>query len=111
MTRRRVLWSRSARRDVHAIVEFIADRSERPALSTLDRLEARATSLAALAERGRVVPELARHHVTEYREHVVPPHRIVYRVAGRRVLVLAVLDSRRSLEDILLDRLIKIDEE
>ena len=42
---------------------------------------------------------------------MVPPHRIVYRVAGRRVLVLAVLDSRRSLEDILLDRLIKIDEE
>jgi plasmid stabilization system protein ParE len=109
--RRRVLWSRSARRDLHSIVEFIADRSERTAISTLDRLEARAKSLATLAERGRVVPELARLHVTEYRELVVAPHRIVYRVAGRRVLVLAVLDSRRSLEDILLDRLIKIDEE
>jgi plasmid stabilization system protein ParE len=41
---------------------------------------------------------------------VETPHRIVYRVAGSRVLVLAVLDARRSLEDVLLDRLLRLDD-
>jgi hypothetical protein len=31
------------------------------------------------------------------------------RVAGSKVVVLAALDSRRSLEDVLLDRLLRID--
>jgi plasmid stabilization system protein ParE len=110
MTRRKVLWTRSARRDLEAIVSYLADRSPQAALSTLDRLEARAKSLATLADRGRVVPELARLHVREYRELVVPPHRIVYRIAGNRVLVLAALDARRSLEDVLLDRLIRLED-
>jgi addiction module RelE/StbE family toxin len=107
MTRRRVRWSKSARRDLEAIVAYLADRSPQAALSTLDRLEARARTLTTLAERGRVVPELGRLHIREYRELVVAPYRVVYRVDGPRVLVLAVLDARRSLEDILLDRLIR----
>jgi plasmid stabilization system protein ParE len=55
------------------------------------------------------VPELGRLHIQQYRELVSPPHRIIYRVHGSRVLVLAVLDARRSLEDLLLDRLIRIE--
>jgi toxin ParE1/3/4 len=109
MTRRRVLWSRSARRDLDAIVLYLAHRGLQAAVSTLDRLEARAKTLATLAERGRIVPELGRLHVTDYRELVTPPYRIVYRVDGARVLVLAVLDARRSLEDILLDRLLRVE--
>jgi addiction module RelE/StbE family toxin len=109
MTRRKVVWARSARRDLEAIVAYLADRSPQAALSTLDRLEARAKSLTTLADRGRIVPELGRLHIRQYRELVVPPYRVVYRVHGSRVLVLAVLDARRSLEDVLLDRLIQID--
>ncbi len=88
---------------------YLADRSPQAALSTLGRLEARAKSLATFAERRRIVPELARWHITDYRELVAPPHRVVYRVDGSRVLVLAVVDSRRSLEDILLDRLLRVE--
>jgi addiction module RelE/StbE family toxin len=109
MTRRQVLWARSARRDLEAVVSYLAERSPQAALSALDRLEARARSLVTLAERGRVVPELGRLHIQEYRELVVPPYRLIYRVRGPKVLVLAVVDARRSLEDILLDRLIKVE--
>lgn len=109
MKERGLLWASSARRDLEGIVSYLADRSQQAALATLDRLEGRARSLAGLAERGRVVPELARLHLREYRELVVPPYRIIYRIRGPRVLVLAVLDARRSLEDILLDRLIRVE--
>lgn len=104
-----MLWAKSARRDPESIVSYLADRSPQTALSTLDRLEARAKSLETLAERGRIAPELGRLHIQQYRELVVPPYRIIYRVRGSKVLVLAVLDARRSLEDLLLDRLIWIE--
>jgi addiction module RelE/StbE family toxin len=107
--RRRVLWAKSARRDLAAIVSYLADRSPQAALSILDRLEAKAMSLVSLADRGRVVPELARLHVQEYRELVMPPYRMIYRVRGPKVFVLVVVDARRSLEDVLLDRLIRIE--
>lgn len=106
MTRRSVRWARSARRDLDAIIGYLANRSPRAALATLDRLAARGRSLTMHAERGRVVPELARLHIQEYRELVVKPYRIIYRVRGATVLVLVVVDARRSLEDLLLERLI-----
>ena len=109
MTRRKVRWAKSARRDLELIVAYLADHTPQAALSTLDRLEARAKSLAVLAERGRIVPELGRLHVQQYRELVIPPYRLIYRIRGSQVLVLAVLDARRSLEDALLDRLIRIE--
>jgi addiction module RelE/StbE family toxin len=108
--RRRVLWARSARRDLESIVAYLSDRSPQAALVTLDRLERKAKSLASLVDRGRVVPELARLHVREYRELIVPPYRLIYRARGLHVLVLAVFDARRSLEDVLLDRLIRAEE-
>jgi plasmid stabilization system protein ParE len=92
------------------IVAYLADRSPQAALSTLDRLERRASSLTTLADRGRLVPELGRLRIRDYRELVVSPYRILSRVHGTRVLVLAVVDARRSLEDVLLDRLIRTEE-
>ncbi len=109
MTRAKVRWTRSARRDLEGIVAYLADRSPQAALSTLDRLEAQAKSLATLPDRGRIVPELSRLHIRQYRELVVPPYRVIYRVSGKQVWVLVVIDARRNLEDILLDRLIRIE--
>ena len=34
---------------------------------------------------------------------------MIYRVSGKQVWVLVVIDARRNLEDILLDRLIRIE--
>ena len=88
---------------------YLADRSPPAARGTLDRIQGKAKALAGLVERGRVVPELARLHVREYRELIVPPYRLIYRARGVDVLVLAVFDARRSLEDVLLDRLIRVE--
>jgi addiction module RelE/StbE family toxin len=101
----RVDWAEAARRDLFAIVDYLVERNPDAAASTLDNLERRAAALRRNPERGRVIPELARLQLREYRELIVPPYRLVYRVSGRRVLVLGLLDSRRNLEDLLLDRL------
>jgi toxin ParE1/3/4 len=103
----RVDWADVAKRDLLAIIDYLVERNPEAAGSTLDKLERRAAALRRSPERGRVIPELARLQLRQYRELIVPPYRLVYRVAGRRVLVLGVLDSRRNLEDLLLERLIE----
>ena len=93
--------------DLQEIVAFIAADDPGAALRVFDRIEARCATLAQMPERGRVVPELAAFGVHTYRELVVSPWRVVYRISGKTVFVLAVVDSRRNVEDILLDRLVR----
>ena len=85
----------------------IATDSIENALSVLDRLQKRADSLTTAAESGRLVPELRSIDVHQYRELVERPWRIVYRIEPDSVMVLAVLDGRRDLESLLLDRLVR----
>ncbi|MDD5308360.1 MAG: type II toxin-antitoxin system RelE/ParE family toxin [Deltaproteobacteria bacterium] len=108
MTRRAfdVRWAEGAVRDLEGIVRFIAIDSPLNAGKVVERLRTRTKGLAVLPERGRVVPELAAFGIQAYRELVVRPYRVLYRVKGRTVLVLAVLDARRDLEDLLLERLV-----
>ena len=107
MTRVQVAWSATARRDLEAIVRHIASDSADKALAVLDRLESRAATLTTHPERGRVVPELRAVGVLHYQEIIERPWRILYRVQGDRVLVLAVLDGRRNLTALLLERLVR----
>jgi toxin ParE1/3/4 len=104
-----VLWARAAENDLQGIIEYIAADSVEEALRVLETLYHKAAALSSLPERGRLVPELREQGIGFFREIVVPPWRILYRIADRRVYVLAVFDSRRNLEDILLDRLVRED--
>ena len=107
MIERRVLWTRTARRDLEAIVAYIATGSIENALSVLDRLQERAELLTTAAERGRLVPELRSISMHQYRELIERPWRIIYRIEPDSVMVLAVLDGRRELESLLLDCLVR----
>jgi len=71
----------------------------------LHKLESKAALLFALPNRGRIVPELLHTGISQYRELISAPWRIVYRVESQRVLIMAVLDSRRDLQTVLLNRL------
>lgn len=103
----RVDWAEAAEHDLLGIVGYLADRNPASAVEVLERLERRAGALRSSPGRGRVVPELARLQVREYRELIVAPYRLIYRIGGSRVVVLGVFDSRRNLEDVLLERLVR----
>ena len=93
--------------DLHAIVEYIAVDNPEAALRVLEQIESRCASINHMPERGRVVPELAAFGIHTYRELIVTPWRVVYRISGMTVSILAVVDDRRNLEDVLLDRLVR----
>jgi toxin ParE1/3/4 len=88
------------------IIEYIAADSPSNALKILEKIQQQASCLYTLPERGRLGPELQDQGILIYRELIVPPWRIIYRISERKVYVLAVLDARRNIEDILLNRLI-----
>lgn len=107
MGERRVRWTVTARRDLDAIVVYIAEDSVENALTVLERLRERAESLKVAVGRGRVLPELKVLDVHQYREVIERPWRIVSRIEADQVLVMAVLDGRRELRSLLLERLVR----
>lgn len=104
-----ILWAGVAENDLKEIIEYIAIDSPADALRIFKKIKQKASSLYTLPERGRIVPELQEQGILLYREWVVPPWRIVYRISEMRVYVLSVLDAGQKVEDILLKRLIDHD--
>ena len=101
-----VRWTNTAEKDLEVILDFIAEESIDEALNILERLRGRAANLYSMPERGRIVPELKEQGIFIYREIISSPWRIIYRINDKIIYVLAVLDSRRNLEEILLDRFV-----
>jgi toxin ParE1/3/4 len=102
-----VKWAAVAQKDLKQIIEYIARESPGNALQILDEIKQKASDLYTLPDRGRVVPELKDQGIDIYREIIVPPWRIVYRIVDSTVFVVSVIDSRRNVEDILLQRFIR----
>jgi toxin ParE1/3/4 len=100
-----VVWSNIAENDLKNIVEYSADDSPSNALKIFKSIKQKASNLYTFPERGLIVPELRDQGILQYRELVISPWRIIYRISEKSVLVLSVLDSRRNIEDILLRRL------
>jgi len=103
----RVQWAEAAARDLEELISYVAADSPLNAERILDKLEKRAQTLESTPVRGRVVPELAHFGIRNWRELIVKPYRIIYRIDEDTVNVLAVLDGRRDLQDMLLERLIR----
>jgi toxin ParE1/3/4 len=100
-----VVWTKIAEEDLIAIIKYIQSDNPTAAKDSLQKLKAKSSNLDSLPERGRIVPELRQQGILQYRELIVPPWRIIYRISGDFVYVLAVFDSRQNIEDVLLDRL------
>ncbi len=102
-----VLWTEVAERDLKEVIAFIAGDNAQNALHVMEKIRDKASELYTFPERGRVVPELQSNGVFVYRELIISPWRLLYRIAdSSNVYITAVLDSRRNVEDILLQRLI-----
>lgn len=102
-----VLWTATAASDLHEIVEYIVGDSASTAAKFLDRVDTAVAELKTHPEIGRVVPELAKHNIVKYREIILSPWRLFYRVEADRVYLMSLIDGRRNIEDILLRRILR----
>jgi toxin ParE1/3/4 len=101
-----VIWARVAENDLARIIEYIAYDNPANALKVLNKLKEKAANLHHSPKRGRIIPELQEYGIYQFRELIVTPWRLMYRAQEGKVYVLAVLDSRQNIEDILLKRVL-----
>jgi toxin ParE1/3/4 len=102
-----VVWTEVATRDVDRSAAYLLDESPGRAEAIIERIISRGDSLATNPRRGRRPPELRSTGDRTWREVLESPWRMIYRVVGKRVEIHGVLDGRRSLEDILLERMLR----
>ncbi len=105
MSQYKVLVPSSVVIDIQEIVDYIAEDNASIAMDVLDKLEKRINSLKQFPERGRVVPELLNQNISDYKELIVNPWRIIYKIVGINVYLLTVIDGRRNVQDVLLRKL------
>lgn len=101
-----VFWTQSAQQDLKKIIEYFAADNEIEAKRIYLIIKQKADDLRQMPLQGRIVPELRYNSILIYRELISPPWRIIYKTEENKVWVLAVIDGRRNVEDILLDRFI-----
>ncbi len=92
-----VAWSPEAAEDTEEIATYIEKDSPHYAQSVVERLIAVSRRLDRLPLRGRAVPEL---DDPDYRECFVYSYRLIYRIEGDEVLIVAVIHGKRLLESI-----------
>jgi len=103
----KVLWARSAEDDLISIIKFIHSENPIAAKDNLKKIKTKISNLSNLPNRGRIVPELKDEGILQYRELIISPWRVIYRISELNVYVLLVIDSRQNVEDILLQRLVR----
>jgi len=103
-----VAWTAVAMADVERLAAYLVDESPGRAEAVLERVLSRAESLERLPERGRTPPELRSIGDQTWRELQERPWRILYRIASSsRVEIHGVIDGRRNLMDVLLERILR----
>lgn len=101
----RVEWAPTALQDLEEILGYVAVEDSSEASERLaSRILGRAASLASHPRRCRIVPELRAVGVNEYRELIFAPYRVLFTVRKRAVWIAGLLDGRRDIEEILIDR-------
>jgi addiction module RelE/StbE family toxin len=97
----------TAKKDIREIISYIGRDNPRAALENLGKIEAKINSLDHFPYRGGYVPELLKRNIKDYRQLLESPWRIIYKIDNDIVNVLLIVDSRRNVQDILIERLIK----
>lgn len=92
----RVRWTPGALADLREIITEISRNRPQTARAVASRLKSASNDLRDQPQVGRVVEEIGRH---EIRERIVRPWRLVYRVLPDEIHVLAVVHSRRTLDE------------
>lgn len=101
-----ILWTQSAVQDLNAIITYISENNPENAQRIFAGLRQECERLQDFATAGRIVPELKKQNILLYRELVIVPWRVIYRVTDNIIYILAVFDGRRNLYDVLLTRIL-----
>ena len=97
----KINWSEQAALDFERLISYIASENPKTAGQILKKIKTEVSQLDYLPFRGRIVPEFEEQGFLLFRELVVTPWRIAYRVSFENVYILAAFDSRKKVDSCL----------
>ena len=100
-----VEWSESASNDLRSIIFHIAKERKKNAQDSFARIKKESLVLESFPDLGKVPNEFDKLQIGGFRELVISPWRVIYRKENNKVVVVAVVDSRRDLEDAVWNRM------
>ena len=96
-----------AEHDLEAIRAYLAQAdSTAVAQRVLDRLLVAVEALETQPVRGSRPRELAGQGFDDYRQVMLKPWRLIYRVIGQKVFIYLIVDGRRDMRTLLAQRLL-----
>jgi len=95
----------SVKKDIEEIIDYYFDDRPEYAHKIFTLLFERINSLKVFPNKGRVVPELLEYNINEYREILESYWRIIYRIDTDSVEIFTVIDARRNVQDLLVEKL------
>lgn len=109
MTRRyEVKLTAGAEGDLELLYDWMTEnRSAEQADGLLDAILEIIATLEHYPERGAIPKELEMLGVRDFRQMLLAPYRLIYRVLGETVYILLVADGRRDMRSLLEQRLLR----
>jgi len=107
MKRYKVYWTKEATFDLWEIVDYISKDRISAAKSIYKKVKLKCRELNTSPERYRRVPELLDVGIEDYREIILSPYRVIYKLKESTVYIIAVVDGRRDVETFIFDRLLR----
>ena len=103
----KVYWTKEATLDLGEIVDYISRDRISAAKSIYKKVKLKCRELNTSPERYRRVPELLDVGIEDYREIILSPYRVIYKLKESNVYIIAVVDGRRDVETFIFNRLLR----
>lgn len=104
-----IIWSKDSTDDLYDILSFINENSGlSKAKNIYSKFKAKVENLKIFPELGTEVPELKKIGIYYIKQMVISPWKVYYKLDNSKIIILSIIDSRRNLEDILIEKLIKL---
>lgn len=100
-----IIVSDFAEHDLNEIADYYFSRSPDYVERIISEFEENVMSLQEHPKSGRIVPELERQGIKQYRELIQEYYRIIYEISGKKVIIHTIIDGRRNFEDIIISKL------
>lgn len=109
MADREILWSADAEDSFNDILEYIIQTTGRESAENIyQRVVTAVERLAAAPLTGKIVLDLKDIGIDDIREIREGPWRIFYRVKDDGVFILTVIDGRRNIQELLINKVINL---
>ncbi len=102
-----IIVSKFAEDDLNEITDYYFSLNPKYVEKIISEFEENVMSLQIHPKSGRIVLELERQGITQYRELIQGYYRIVYEISENKVIVHTIIDGRRNFEDIIISKLFR----